>query len=148
MQENQSEGLVLQPNNAQKIDFICACCGCCCGMLRMHKILPKPVDFWSTNYYAEVDPDSCIGCETCVETCQVGAVNFDDDLKISTINLDRCIGCGNCVLSCESDAIHLVKKGKEFVPPKDTETLYDIIMQNKKGPLGKIKIATKLMLKR
>src|SRR4030042_2293334 len=42
MRKNQEDGLVLQPTNYQKIDFVCACCGCCCGVLRIQKGLPKP----------------------------------------------------------------------------------------------------------
>jgi len=146
--QNEADGLMLQPSNTQKVEFICACCGCCCGMLRVHKILPKPVDFWATNYYASVDPESCTGCETCVDRCQVNAISIDEHLGVSTVNLDRCLGCGNCVSSCPTEAISLVKKEKEVAPPKDTEALYDTIMENKKGTFGKIKLASRLILRR
>ena len=146
--QNESDGLILQPSNTQKLEFICACCGCCCGMLRAHKMLPKPVAFWSTNYYASVDPESCTGCETCVERCQVNAVSIDENIGVSTVNLDRCLGCGNCVSSCPSEAISLFKKEKEVTPPENSEDLYDTIMANKKGTFGKIKLATRLILKR
>jgi Na+-translocating ferredoxin:NAD+ oxidoreductase RNF subunit RnfB len=147
-QQNESEGLILQPSNTQDVEFICACCGCCCGMLSVHRILPKPVDFWSTNYYASVDPESCTGCETCVERCQVDAISIEKHLGASTVNLDRCLGCGNCIPTCPSQAISLVKKEKEVSPPENWEELYDIIMANKKGRFGKIKLATRLMLKK
>jgi len=145
---NEADGLVFQPSNTQKVDFVCACCGCCCGMLRVQKMLPKPVDFWATNYYASVSTETCTGCGTCVERCQVNAVAVDDSLGTSFVNLSRCIGCGNCVVTCSTGAMSLVKKEKEIVPPQDTEGLYDVIMANKKGTLSKIKLATKLMLKR
>jgi electron transport complex protein RnfB len=144
--QNEADGLVLQPSNSQKAEFICACCGCCCAILRVHKMLPRPLDFWSTNYYASVDPESCTGCETCVERCQVGAVAIDKSLGVATINLNRCLGCGNCVSSCPSGAMSLVKKDKEVTPPKNWENLFDIIMANKKGIFGKVKLATRLML--
>ena len=146
--QNESDGLILQPSNTKKVEFICACCGCCCGILRIHKMLPRPVDFWSSNYYASVDPESCTGCETCVERCQVDAVRIDEYTGVSTVNLDRCIGCGNCVSSCPSEAISLLKKEKEVIPPEFSEDLYDIIMANKKGRFGKIKLAMRLMLKK
>jgi len=111
-------------------------------------MLPKPVEFWATNYYAEVDPENCTGCETCVTRCQVNAVNIDESLNVSRVNLDRCIGCGNCITSCPSGALSLVKKEKETMPPVDTENLHDIIMANKKGKLDKMKLAARLMLKR
>jgi hypothetical protein len=45
-------------------------------------------------------------------------------------------------------AISLCKKAKEVTPPENSEELYHIIMDNKKGRLGKIKLATQLMLKK
>jgi Na+-translocating ferredoxin:NAD+ oxidoreductase subunit B len=146
--QNESDGLVLQPSNTQKVDFVCACCGCCCGMLRVHKMLPKPVDFWSSDYYASVNSENCTSCGVCAERCQVNALSLDDCLGIPTINLDRCIGCGNCISSCPSAAISLLQKDKNVVPPMDTQGLYDTIMANKKGKLGKIKLAARLILKR
>ena len=145
---NEADGLIFQPSNTQKVDFVCACCGCCCGMLRMQKMLPKPVDFWATNYYASVDAKTCTGCGTCVDRCQVTAVSIDEKLGASSVNLNRCIGCGNCVVTCPTGAMNLLKKEKEIVPPQDSESLYDAIMANKKGTLGKIKLAMKLTFKK
>jgi len=31
--ESEREGLVFQPSNTRRAEFICSCCGCCCGML-------------------------------------------------------------------------------------------------------------------
>ena len=146
--QNEADGLVLQPSNTQKVVFVCACCGCCCGILRVHKMLPKPVNLFPTNYYAEINPENCTGCATCVDRCQVNAINTDERLNISKVNLDRCIGCGNCITTCPSGAISLLKKDKETIPPIDMENLYDIIMENKRGKLGKIKLAARIMLKR
>jgi ferredoxin len=78
----------------------------------------------------------------------VNATSLDDHLGIYTVNLDRCIGCGNCISSCPSGAMSLLEKEKAVVPPMDTQDLYDTIMANKKGKLGKIKLAAQLILKR
>lgn len=137
IRENESGGLVLQPSNTQKVEFVCACCGCCCGVLGTHKMLPKPLAFWSTNYYAVVDSQTCTGCGICVERCQVNAISLDNGLNISKVNLERCIGCGNCVVTCAPEAIRLVKK-EEQVPPVDTEALYDTIMAQKQASLAKL----------
>jgi ferredoxin len=145
---NEAEGLVFQPSNAQKVDFICACCGCCCGMLRFQKMLPKPVGFWAANYYAEVDAGVCTGCGACVERCQVDAVAVDDRGNNALVNLDRCIGCGNCIVTCPAGAMSLFRKKNETVPPRDTEALLDEIMAHKKGTLGRMALVAKLMLKR
>jgi H+/Na+-translocating ferredoxin:NAD+ oxidoreductase subunit B len=143
--KNQKEGLVFQPSNTQQADFICSCCGCCCGMLSMQKNLPKPIDFWSSNYFAVIDNALCEGCGNCEKKCQVGAVKVSEDNQKFTINLDRCIGCGLCVTVCPSKALTLQKKSKEITPPMDREELYETIMSKKKGKLGKLKITGKLI---
>ncbi len=145
---NEAEGLVFQPSNTRKVDFVCSCCGCCCGMLRVQKMLPKPVEFWATNFYAFVNTDLCSGCGMCVERCQVDALSVDERAGTSSVNLNRCIGCGNCIVTCPTGALSLVRKKEETAPPQDSEDLYEVIMAHKKGRLGKLKLTTKLMLKK
>jgi Na+-translocating ferredoxin:NAD+ oxidoreductase subunit B len=128
--KSEEEGLVLQPANQQRAEFICACCGDCCGILRMAKATQRPADFVATNYYAQVNTDLCSGCGTCVERCQMGAVEVLRD--IAEIMRHRCIGCGVCVPTCPSDAIGLVNKEPERVPPVDMEDLYETIMEKKR----------------
>jgi electron transport complex protein RnfB len=129
--QNEADGLVLQPTNYQKIDFICACCGCCCGVLGIQKMLPKPALNWAHNYYAAVDTEKCTGCGTCIEKCQINAAKIDEKSGSATINLDRCIGCGNCAAACPSEALILVKKEKETVPPEDSTSLYKLLSERK-----------------
>lgn len=144
---NQADGLVLQPSNTQKIDFICSCCGCCCGMLGSLRSLPKPVDFWATNYSATVDGALCSSCEVCVERCPMDAVSLVEGPGVSRTNLDRCIGCGLCVTTCPTGARSLAKKARETVPPVDLQDQYETIMAHKKGAFGKMKVVAKLILK-
>ena len=146
LEKNQKQGLVLQPSNTEKAEFICSCCGCCCGMLGMHKKLPKPVDFWASNFYAVVDTGACDGCGNCEKRCQVGAASVTEKVWKSEIDLNRCIGCGLCVRTCPKKAISLRKKATEITPPQTREDLYDIIMSHKKGRLGKLKVTGKLFV--
>ena len=146
IEQNQKEGLVLQPSNTKIAEFICSCCGCCCGMLITHKNLPKPLNFWATNYFAVVDAKACVGCGTCEEKCQVGAVKVNEKEQIAYVNLDRCLGCGVCVVNCPNDSISLSKKASEQVPPQTREELYDVIMENKKGTLGKLLLTGRLLV--
>lgn len=143
--EAQEAGLVLQPLNSQRPDAICCCCGDCCGVLATVKKFPRPADFYATNYYAEVDSESCTGCERCVERCQLEAPIMVNG--VATINLDRCIGCGNCVVMCASGAVQLRSKEEKTVPPKDTEALYRMIMAKKAGPWNMLKMGAKMLLK-
>lgn len=146
IEQNQKQGLVLQPSNTEKAEFICSCCGCCCGMLRIQKNLPKPLNFWSANYYATVDRMSCESCGACVKRCQVGAVSIAKKKQPAVVNLDRCIGCGVCVPACPVQSISLVKKPAEVRPPQTREDLHDILMARKKGRLGKLKLTGKLIV--
>ncbi|MFZ0612627.1 MAG: 4Fe-4S binding protein [Desulfobacterales bacterium] len=144
--ENQKQGLVLQPSNTEKADFICSCCGCCCGMLQIHKRIPKPVEFWASNFRAVVDATTCSGCGNCAESCQVGAVSICENSHIAVVDLNRCLGCGVCVSACPTESIALMKKPTEVRPPRTREDLYDIIMAKKKGRLGKLKLTGKVLV--
>ena len=112
-------GLVLQPGNSQEINFICCCCGCCCAILRNLKEYPKPAELVSTPFLLDVNLETCEGCGTCEDRCQMEALQLDDD-RIS-YNLDRCIGCGLCVSTCPSDSLTLKRKpdADQIQIPKD-----------------------------
>jgi Na+-translocating ferredoxin:NAD+ oxidoreductase subunit B len=149
LDKNEEEGLVLQPANAQKPDFVCSCCGCCCGLLAMQKMLPRPVDFWASNYYAEVDLGACASCGKCVARCQVNAIRLKGKKgtkKGIQIKRSRCIGCGLCVPSCAKGALRLIKKEPQTVPPRDEEALYEEIHAKKKGAWGIRWMFVKMML--
>ncbi|MHA1903747.1 MAG: ATP-binding protein [Candidatus Thorarchaeota archaeon] len=127
--ENESEGLVLQPSNSEKLEFICSCCGCCCGLITGKKRMKRPVDFFTTNFQAVVNGDICTSCETCVELCQMEALSLSDDTL--QINLDRCIGCGICVANCPEGALTLQKRKEETTPPQTLDDLYTKILDRK-----------------
>jgi Pyruvate/2-oxoacid:ferredoxin oxidoreductase delta subunit len=146
IEKNQKQGLVLQPSNTEKAEFICSCCGCCCGMLSVQKDLPKPLEFWATNFHAVVDTQTCEGCGACEKRCQVGAVSVSEEKQPAVVDLNRCLGCGVCVPNCPTKSITLVKKPAEVRPPQTREDLHEIIMAGKKGRLGKLKLPGKLIV--
>lgn len=127
LRQNAEDGLILQPSNTKGPDFICSCCGCCCGILQMHKSIADPVAIWASNFYAVVDNGSCTDCEACVERCQVDAMSRDDASGDYQVDLKRCLGCGNCYAACPAEAVELHRKEKETVPPADTEELFELI---------------------
>jgi len=146
LDENQQQGLILQPSNTEKAEFICSCCGCCCGMLGMLKSLPIPVDFWASNYYAAADTAACNGCGACEKRCQVGAARVCEPKHKTSVDLNRCVGCGLCIPSCPQNAMSLHKKPQEVKPPPTRDALYEIIMSHRKGRFGKLKTAGKLVI--
>lgn len=125
----EEDGLVLQPGNSQRPFVLCTCCGCCCEILTSEKMIAEPAQFFATNFYAEVDQDLCIGCGICVERCNMDAVHLEDD--ISHVDKTKCIGCGVCVPTCTEEAIKLYKKEQEIVPPINTISTYNAIMDKK-----------------
>lgn len=144
IEQNQKEGLVLQPSNTRDAEFICSCCGCCCGMLDVHRRLPRPLEFWAANFHAAVDDTVCNGCGVCEKRCQVGAVHVREKGAPAWVDLSLCLGCGVCVTTCPKKAMGLEKNDREIEPPRTSDELYDTIMKNKKGPLAKIGIMGKL----
>lgn len=144
---NEDDGLVLQPSNSGRPEFVCSCCGCCCGMLSYQKFLPRPIDFWTSNFYAEVDADRCSRCGTCGDRCQVNAVSLTGRSGEAEVNMQRCIGCGLCVPTCPSGAVRLKKKDLETIPPASEEALHDEIMENKKGAAEQLRMLLRTALR-
>lgn len=128
------EGLVLQPQNTQNPLFVCCCCGCCCGVLTTAKKLPRPADFFCTNYYAVVDAETCQACGTCVTRCQMEAIAAEEGP--AEVDLSKCIGCGLCVSTCPSGALRMEKKAEQTMPPKNTPALYGQIFRERYGPFA------------
>ena len=129
----QEAGFVLQPGNSQQTDFICCCCGDCCNILTGLKTFPNPAYYIKARYHAEIDPELCVGCETCIERCQMNAIKMRKET--SKVNPKRCIGCGNCVIVCPSEAIQLIKNENAKDVPENEDVLFEKILESKnKGP--------------
>ena len=136
-------GFILQPANSIKPGFLCVCCGCCCNVLRGYKRLPRPSQYFQSNYYAEIVPSLCNGCGRCVARCQMDAISLVNEK--GAVDLDRCIGCGNCVGLCKKKAIILHEKEKKKRPPRNSRHLYIKILFNKKGFGGMIATVFRLI---
>jgi electron transport complex protein RnfB len=133
-------GLVLQPGNSQRPTNICACCGCCCAVLRNLKLQPQPAAQAASPFLAVLDTDACQGCGTCATRCQMEAVWLDNGC--ATLDLDRCIGCGLCVATCPTGALSLVRKPESAQPavPKDITGSF-IKLGQARGKMGLAELA-------
>ena len=108
----EEDGLVHHSSNTKdnKI-FICNCCGCCCKALSHINKYDNKTAIAHSNYYALVDTETCTGCETCLDRCQVNAIQMEDDVSI--IDGYQCIGCGLCVSTCPEEAIRMAQRKPE-----------------------------------
>jgi ferredoxin len=114
----EEEGLIHVVMNKQSVDhFICNCCSCCCQTMPIlieHNIsVIEP-----SRFAAEVDPELCTACETCVERCFFGAITMEGE-ETARIDAEKCMGCGLCQVTCPSEAISLIEvRDKDYVPEK------------------------------
>ena len=136
MDRCEKAGLVPMPANSQVPVAICNCCGDCCGVLASIKKHPRPAETVVSNQYAAVGEELCVGCEICLERCQMEAIALGPD-DIAAVELDRCIGCGLCVTTCPEEAISLKAKpeSQRREPPlKLRDTVIEI--QQTRGSLA------------
>jgi benzoyl-CoA 2,3-epoxidase subunit A len=50
-----------------------------------------------------IDPEACIRCNTCEDTCPIGAITHDS--RNYVVNFDTCNGCNDCISPCPTGAI-------------------------------------------
>jgi len=118
VRECEEEGLIHVVMNKQSVDhFICNCCSCCCQtmpLLIQHNIsVVEP-----SRFAAQVDPDLCDACETCLERCFFGAITVDGE-EAAVVDPAKCMGCGLCQVTCPTEAISMTEvREKEYVPEK------------------------------
>jgi Fe-S-cluster-containing hydrogenase component 2 len=141
---NQREGLVMRPSNEREPQFLCACCGDCCGLLSVVKAMRRPADFVATNHRAAAVPDNCTSCGACARICPMEAIVLDGPAakpggrRTARVLESRCIGCGVCTVACKFEALRLDSLTPARVPPKDTEELLDRLAAARPGPLRKL----------
>jgi len=126
----QDMGMVICPSNAQKPFMICSCCGCSCLVLGNLKKYANPAQYVNSNYFIEIDEDSCSGCAECITGCHMEANKINDE-GISEVDLGYCIGCGVCIPTCPNKARHLAKKSTTSIPPENFTALFQAITKRK-----------------
>jgi len=56
---------------------------------------------------AQINPESCVGCQGCLNVCPYEAIRYLEDRKICEINEVICKGCGACAATCPSASAQL-----------------------------------------
>ncbi|MEW6554765.1 MAG: 4Fe-4S binding protein [Actinomycetota bacterium] len=131
LREFDEAGLVHQINNVQEsLTFVCNCCTCCCGLLRMSLQWGNAPVFTPSGFSPAVDTELCTGCGICAdERCPVGAIEVVEGAAV--VARDRCIGCGLCVSGCPEEALRLVRDEEYREPPRTTGEMGMKILQEK-----------------
>lgn len=79
--------------------------------------------------------DSCIGCQSCIPNCPVGALEMNDGNKL-TVNDEKCIDCGKCISVCPVSALSNPnsKKNNKVAPQEKPSSKSKIkLYDNTKG---------------
>ena len=71
---------------------------------------------------------------------------LDSSDGATRVQTHRCIGCGLCVTTCPSEALSLVPKEQETVPPRDQRSLYRRILVERFGVLRAVGMVGKALL--
>jgi ferredoxin len=100
-------------NRAENTAILCACCECCCGMLKGLTRLDNPRAIAKANFFSKVYEELCVACGTCLERCKFEAITIND---FAEINQDKCVGCGLCAVTCPEEALSMVRFEREIIP--------------------------------
>ncbi len=73
---------------------------------------------------AEVDPENCVACATCVKVCPYGAPMINEMSK-AEIQGAMCMGCGSCAASCPARTITLLHQEDQALVAMLDELLVD-----------------------
>jgi len=95
------------------IGGICLCDYPDCIAIRMRMDYGVRPALLKGHQIAKVNYCECIGCGTCVQRCQFGAIKMEVTTNKSNVDLMRCFGCGVCVHACPQDAMSLIDR-REF----------------------------------
>lgn len=119
LERAREAGLVhITSNTLDRVEFVCNCCPCCCGLLGTVTRLGGAAANIASNFQAAVDADTCLACGLCEDPCPVGAIAM---AQVAVVDAVQCIGCGVCVTHCPEGAVALVRRTTTKQPPQDFE---------------------------
>jgi Fe-S-cluster-containing hydrogenase component 2 len=134
--ECETHGLVHNVSNCEgKIQTLCNCCECSCGVLKAwNRGLRNTTS--PSRFVIQLNAEKCSLQKSCVDACPVNALSVEEEKLF--INEDVCIGCGLCVPVCSEGALHLELREKPPKVFKDNDALYrNIYTESALGLVGR-----------
>ncbi len=129
LRKSENAGLVHVSDNTQKrVNFICNCCGCCCGILGGITRFHKPLAVATSNFIVEINTDTCVACEACAARCHFGALTIGET---ATVDPEKCLGCGLCNMVCPTESLSMKRRETIAEPRRDFRDLMTTIMKEK-----------------
>jgi Fe-S-cluster-containing hydrogenase component 2 len=120
--ECETHGLVHNVSNCEgKIQTLCNCCECSCGVLKAwNRGLRNTTS--PSRYLIKLDAEKCDLQKSCVAACPVNALSIESQELV--VNKEMCIGCGLCIPACPVAALHLELRENPPKVFKDNDALY------------------------
>jgi len=113
----EKAGLVHNVSNCEgKIQTLCNCCACSCGVLRAN-IRGQTNTAAPSRFKSVLVAEKCDLSGKCVEVCPMDVFEIREGKN--HMHEERCIGCGQCVAVCPSQALYLAPREK---PPRTFST--------------------------
>ena len=120
--ECETQGLVHNVSNCEgKIQTLCNCCECSCGVLKAwNRGLRNTTS--PSRYLVQLEPDRCKLELNCLEACPVDALSVAGEKLV--IDEVACLGCGLCIPSCPTYALSLELREAPPKVYKNNEALF------------------------
>lgn len=130
------QGLVHNVSNCEgKIQTLCNCCECSCGVLKAWTRGLRNTTAPS-RYLVQLDIDRCTLERDCVAACPVEALTLVNEKLV--IDEVECLGCGLCIPACPKGALSLAIREDSPKVYKDNGALYrQIYAESALGLIGR-----------
>jgi len=110
LEECEQAGLIATTGSGDKVRQLCFCETNECIILRPQ--VKYGYKLWApSRFQAQVDPETCKGCKTCLKRCYFGAIEMHKTSgkrkAKARIDAEKCFGCGLCVVTCPTKALNM-----------------------------------------